>query len=1242
MRNCPLCGSDKRTPYLFRTYSTCTKCNHTYQPEPPPKSWMNPDEGHGNGYSGEPMGAHERAVNRSLANWIFNHYAPLKTVDVGSGFPYFAQCFKNLGAEAYALDGAFKEDLIQDAELNVNTAPIDWEYDEIPYENVEMVSMVHVLEHFLDPVANLKKAYDILTGEGIMFIRIPNKSVQGIERDHTEGHAAIHPSIFSTESFEYASKLAGFHIVWQEHMSGSGQSSFILRKRPSTISLFMIVKNEEENIFQCLQTVKNHVDEMIVLDTGSSDRTIQEAKRAGAIVKKSKQFTVKTEFKDFNFSKARNEAMSHAAGDWLFWMDADDRFFAPNFKLSPELDAYNIKIQYGNTTFNHARFFRNNWGVKFEGAVHEVPVIHHCRTGFFKDGWVEHSTKDRPDRIGRNVAILEVEREQHPGNTRTLFYLANAYRESGNYDKAIKIYQDYIKLGGSFPDELYLARYYLAQCYYGKRNYKSAVQECFNAIKHDDKWAEAHHLLGQAYFSMSEFKKAICYFGVAMSLPFPETGMFVSKELYSSSPKLWLSHCYEHLGMISEAKKWAEGHPERANALKDRKYTIELQRPGALGDVLCSTAAVTELRKKHPNAHIRYVTHPSSFPMLEGNPDINEVTTESKQADKTILFNYPMYEGYPDTPMRRHLGVYFAENAEVALSPGWKPTLHLLADNQVGLEHKKPVITFAVRTGWSRYKEWPLDRWPELIKQFPDYQFIQLGAAGETEIEGAQYMCGKLTLRESFSVLKQSVLFVGLDSVFNHAAAALEIPAVIMFGSTSPIGSGYSTATNLWSNLRCSPCITGDSLIYTDRGYIPIEDLAQNHDGVRALTSDGSYHDIINAWCSGTKEVWNVQTNSGLNLDCTPDHKFLVIKNKSYHKKRKIVSKIPVCEIENGDWIVTQSAVDADVVDVKTPFPDGLCLNEWSQDLGYVMGLTCGDGSYFKWSGNVYCLTIKAWNDADLVCFNAVRDTINGWFGANNRVQYRLKKQAPPGSDIIREYPEYSCSWRRKSLTKLFEKLGFSKDKPLRCPKSLFNAPLKVVTGFLAGLFDADGSVDYSVRIDKRNNKAYQNNKINLSSAYKELLQDVQLLLLRLGIHSTICKAMRTLPNGKSHYFRLDIGKAKSVNQFIKYIRLRHPEKYIRLHSRIIPNHNRYPIVKVTKIHKKGLESVYDLSVKDQHDFSANGIMISNCYREDPTKTVHPKPPCPYEHECMVDFMTVDKVVEAVQQKLKIQLVTNE
>ena len=79
----------------------------------------------------------------------------------------------------------------------------------------------------------------------------------------------------------------------------------------------MIVKNEEANLAACLDPVAGLVDEIIVVDTGSSDRTKEIAAAHDAVVA------------DFpwcdSFAAARNECLRHATGQWIFWLDADDR-----------------------------------------------------------------------------------------------------------------------------------------------------------------------------------------------------------------------------------------------------------------------------------------------------------------------------------------------------------------------------------------------------------------------------------------------------------------------------------------------------------------------------------------------------------------------------------------------------------------------------------------------------------------------------------------------------------------------------------------------------------------------------------------------------------------------------------------------------------------------------------------------------------------------------------------------------
>lgn len=80
----------------------------------------------------------------------------------------------------------------------------------------------------------------------------------------------------------------------------------------------MIVKNEEKYLFQCLDSVKDIVDEIIIVDTGSTDKTVEIAKKFGA--------EIHYFMWNNSFSDARNESLKYATKDWIFIMDGDDEF----------------------------------------------------------------------------------------------------------------------------------------------------------------------------------------------------------------------------------------------------------------------------------------------------------------------------------------------------------------------------------------------------------------------------------------------------------------------------------------------------------------------------------------------------------------------------------------------------------------------------------------------------------------------------------------------------------------------------------------------------------------------------------------------------------------------------------------------------------------------------------------------------------------------------------------------------
>jgi ADP-heptose:LPS heptosyltransferase len=103
-------------------------------------------------------------------------------------------------------------------------------------------------------------------------------------------------------------------------------------------------------------------------------------------------------------------------------------------------------------------------------------------------------------------------------------------------------------------------------------------------------------------------------------------------------------------------------------------------------------------------------------------------------------------------------------------------------------------------------KNWPLENWEELVSNNPDYNFIQLGLANEELVKGAVDLRGT-SIRQAFAIVKASKAFVGIDSVFAHAAAAFHIPSVVLFGPETPAVWGYQWNQNLYNPPPCSPCL---------------------------------------------------------------------------------------------------------------------------------------------------------------------------------------------------------------------------------------------------------------------------------------------------------------------------------------------------------------------------------------------------------------------------------------------------
>src|SRR5262249_11606963 len=197
------------------------------------------------------------------------------------------------------------------------------------------------------------------------------------------------------------------------------------RKR---VSLTMIVRNEESNLPECLTTAADLVDEGIIADTGSTDRTREIASRFGARV-------VDSPWAD-NFGAARNASLQAATGDWIWWLDADDRLDSANrdrartlfARLGNEKDAYAMKVRSrlnaagtAARLLDQVRLFPNHPDIRWHYRVHEqiMPAVR-SQGGDLRwaDVTIEHTGyQDRAMRRGkleRNFRLLQLDHAERP------------------------------------------------------------------------------------------------------------------------------------------------------------------------------------------------------------------------------------------------------------------------------------------------------------------------------------------------------------------------------------------------------------------------------------------------------------------------------------------------------------------------------------------------------------------------------------------------------------------------------------------------------------------------------------------------------------------------------------------------------------------------------------------------------------------------------------------------------------
>jgi len=223
--------------------------------------------------------------------------------------------------------------------------------------------------------------------------------------------------------------------------------------------------------------------------------------------------------------------------------------------------------------------------------------------------------------------------------------------------------------------------------------------------------------------------------------------------------------------------------------IKENNPRILVIREGAAGDVLLTTPILKGLKSKFPGSHLVFMTN---YPeILQNNPYVDEIIRSKPNGNIDVAFNL-LYELYPDIPIIEAYG-------KIARLPLLLPEIefYLSPDEQQGIsrllkmfsiEHGKGFVVIHPMVG-NRMKSWDRGNYQVVSDHIRTRKLtpVTVGSPIDcVELKGATNLIGRLSLRQSATLISRARLFVGLDSFPMHIANAFKVPSVVLFGSTDP------------------------------------------------------------------------------------------------------------------------------------------------------------------------------------------------------------------------------------------------------------------------------------------------------------------------------------------------------------------------------------------------------------------------------------------------------------------------